>query len=117
VEGEAVEIEKRSAALQAELAKGREERERIASQVEPEVLRRYGAIRMRRGLAVVAVSEGTCLGCHMNIPPQLYNQLQRTDTILTCPQCYRIIYWDRLMEEPKAEPIEEKAGEVEDGQG
>jgi predicted nucleic acid-binding Zn-ribbon protein len=32
----------------------------------------------------------------MNIPPQLYNVIQRGLTIETCPSCHRIIYWEEL---------------------
>ncbi|MBU3932479.1 MAG: hypothetical protein KKF01_08575, partial [Proteobacteria bacterium] len=30
----------------------------------------------------------------MSIPPQLYNNLQRSTTLTTCPNCNRIIYWE-----------------------
>ncbi|MEE9535799.1 MAG: C4-type zinc ribbon domain-containing protein, partial [Desulfobacterales bacterium] len=33
-----------------------------------------------------------CQGCNVNIPPQLYNELQRFDTLMFCPHCQRIIY-------------------------
>jgi predicted nucleic acid-binding Zn-ribbon protein len=89
----------------------------MATRVKPDVLRRYGTIRMRRGLAVVAVSNGTCLGCHMNIPPQLYNQLQRADAILTCPQCHRIIYWDQLMVEEDPGEGSEESSDGDGGEG
>lgn len=46
-----------------------------------------------RGLAVVPVQQAICMGCHMNIPPQLFNELQRFDEIRQCPHCQRIIYW------------------------
>jgi hypothetical protein len=46
-----------------------------------------------RGLAVVPVQQSICMGCHMNIPPQLFNELQRFDEIRYCPHCQRIIYW------------------------
>ena len=90
----------RMAELGGNIAKLREERNALASGVKPEVLKRYGAIRMRRGLAVVSVRNGTCQGCNMNIPPQLYNTLQRGQTIETCPSCNRIIYWEDIMKDP-----------------
>ena len=71
-------------------------------QVKPDVLKRYGNIRMRRGLAVVSVRNGTCQGCNMNIPPQLYNVLQRGQTVETCPSCHRIIYWEEIMKDDPA---------------
>ena len=85
--------------LEAQLAEERRGREQVAAEVRPDVMRRYASIRMKRGLAVVPVKNGTCQGCHMNIPPQLYNMLQRGQSIETCPNCHRIVYWDKLMEE------------------
>jgi predicted nucleic acid-binding Zn-ribbon protein len=93
----------RMAELEAKIAELRAERDKLASGVKPDVIKRYGTIRMRRGLAVVSVRNGTCQGCNMNIPPQLYNTLQRGQTIETCPSCHRIIYWEDLMkDEPGA---------------
>jgi hypothetical protein len=81
----------------------RQDRVVLAKDVRPDVLKRYSSIRIRRGLAVVPVQEGVCQGCHMAVPPQLYNMLQRGTSIELCPQCARIIYWGQLMEEPPAE--------------
>jgi predicted nucleic acid-binding Zn-ribbon protein len=91
----------RMAEIEAKIAELRAEREKVAAQVKPDVLKRYSSIRMRRGLAVVSVRNGTCQGCNMNIPPQLYNVIQRGQTIETCPSCHRIIYWEDLMKEEK----------------
>ena len=57
-----------------------------------------------RGLAVVSVRGGTCQGCNMNIPPQLYNVLQRGLSIETCPSCHRLIYWEELMKAESSPP-------------
>ena len=93
----------RMSELEGKIAALRSERDALAAGVKPEVLKRYGTIRMRRGLAVVSVRNGTCQGCNMNIPPQLFNTLQRGQTIETCPSCHRIIYWEDLMKDPAAE--------------
>jgi predicted nucleic acid-binding Zn-ribbon protein len=85
--------------LEGKIAVLRRERDALAGGVKPEVLKRYGTIRMRRGLAVVSVRNGTCQGCNMNIPPQLYIVIQRGQTIETCPSCHRIIYWEDLMKD------------------
>ena len=97
-------VEKRLGELNAELAEARSQRDQMAKQLRPDVLKRYGTIRMRRGLAVVAVRDGTCRGCNMNIPPQLYNTLQRGNSLELCPNCNRIIYWARLLEEVTESP-------------
>ncbi|MBW2734063.1 MAG: hypothetical protein JRH20_16875, partial [Deltaproteobacteria bacterium] len=48
---------------------------------------------LRGGIGVVRAAEGACSGCHMRLPPQLYNILQRNETIEQCPNCQRIIYY------------------------
>ena len=83
------------------------DRDKAATGIKPDVLKRYGAIRMRRGLAVTTVRNGTCQGCNMNVPPQLFNVLQRGNSIETCPYCHRIVYWENLM---KDEPAAQKTG-------
>lgn len=92
----------RMAELEGKIAELRAERDKLAGEVKPEVLKRYSSIRMRRGLAVVSVKNGTCQGCNMNIPPQLFNVLQRGLSIETCPSCHRIIYWEEIMNETGA---------------
>ena len=44
-------------------------------------------------IAIVAVKNAICQGCNVNIPPQMYNELQRGDSLKKCPICDRIIYW------------------------
>ena len=82
-------------------------RDKVAAGIRPDYLKRYGAIRMRRGLAVATVRNGTCLGCNMNVPPQLYNTLQRGNTLETCPYCHRIIYWEEIMKDQSSTPAAE----------
>jgi len=67
------------------------------------LLRRYDAVRKKRTPALVGVLDpGTCLGCRMNIPPQLYNMLRTTLSYELCPSCQRIIY----AKEEKEEEVE-----------
>ena len=92
----------RMSEIDVKIAALRSERDKIAATVRPDVMKRYSAIRMRKGLALAPVSNGTCRGCNMNIPPQLFNVLQRGTTIETCPYCHRIIYWEEIMKDPAA---------------
>lgn len=71
--------------------KGGEIREKIPA----DMLRKYEQIKSAtRGVAVVSVWKEVCGGCHMSIPPQLYNELQKSQVLITCPNCSRIIYWE-----------------------
>lgn len=49
--------------------------------------------KMNRGLAVVNVKNEVCMGCFMNIPPQLYIEVMRCNSVISCPQCSRILYF------------------------
>ncbi len=85
------ELNSLSGELEACLRKGGE----VRKSIPPEILRKYDQIKNAgRGVAVVSVWKEICDGCHMAIPPQLYNELQKSKTLLTCPNCSRIIYWE-----------------------
>ncbi|HOC58573.1 MAG TPA: C4-type zinc ribbon domain-containing protein [Smithellaceae bacterium] len=59
------------------------------------LLSQYEKIKKRNnGIGVISVWKAVCSGCHMNIPPQLYNELQRSNNLLNCPNCSRIMYFD-----------------------
>jgi predicted nucleic acid-binding Zn-ribbon protein len=96
-------VDAKVAEVRAKVDEERKTRDLVAAKVRPDIMKKYGSIRMRRGLAVVPVVKGVCQGCHMSIPPQLYNLLQRGTSVETCPQCARIIYWDQIMAEKKLE--------------
>ena len=69
-------------------------RKAIASQVGGELISRYELIFARRGgSAVVEVSGGICQGCYMNIPPQLWNEIIKSEKVNLCPSCQRILYY------------------------
>jgi len=68
-------------------------RQSIAAQITGDLISRYELIFSRRGgTAVVEVSGGICQGCYMNIPPQLGNEISRSDKVHLCPSCQRILY-------------------------
>jgi uncharacterized protein len=79
--------------LNARIAARQKEREQLAAQIDAGLRQRYETIFERRGgFAVVPVKSGTCQGCRMRIPPQLFNLIQRFEAIHFCPNCQRILY-------------------------
>jgi len=65
----------------------------IREDTHPDLLKKYDKIKaFANGVAVVPVRKEVCSGCHMAIPPQMYNELQTGHEILTCPNCNRIIF-------------------------
>jgi predicted nucleic acid-binding Zn-ribbon protein len=71
-------------------------KEEFITQIKSEVLDLYQRIKQKRPeLTVVAVENSCCLGCHMNIPPQLFNEVKKCQKIIVCPHCSRILYWTK----------------------
>jgi len=66
----------------------------LGKHIREPLLKKYEIIKgVRNGLAVTPVWKEVCDGCHMNVPPQLYIELQRSIELVSCPNCNRIIYW------------------------
>ncbi|MFQ5352193.1 MAG: zinc ribbon domain-containing protein [Candidatus Binatia bacterium] len=80
-------------ALKVELASEREARDRIASDLDGGLARKYEMVLKRRGgVAVVEVRSGSCGGCHMHVPPQIVIEIMKAGAIHICPNCQRILY-------------------------
>lgn len=71
-------------------------RDTITKELPANVLKRYQSLRsQRRGQAVAVAREGYCLGCNMQLPPQLFNSLYREDELISCPHCQRMLILQR----------------------
>jgi predicted nucleic acid-binding Zn-ribbon protein len=93
-ESEKQKIAQEISQLDVDLADCQQKSSDLRRQVRSELQKKYEIIKgARNGLAVVSVWKEVCGGCHMNIPPQLYIELQRSVDLLSCPNCNRIIYW------------------------
>jgi hypothetical protein len=80
--------------LSGEIVRDQATRSRLIETVDGDLRRKYEMIFSRRGgLAVVEIREGTCQGCRMRVPPQLFNEIQRNDHVILCPSCQRMLYW------------------------
>ena len=80
--------------LKKQLAGLERKRDQVRRGLPVGLLKRYEFIRERRnGTAIAEVREGVCGGCHMNILPQQFIDLQKGEEILQCPHCQRILYW------------------------
>ena len=79
------------------LAKEKEEkilqREVVAKKIPVVLYRRYESIRTKRPVAIARLIEGTCRGCHLAIPPMMFQRMRQSGEIDQCPHCRRIIYY------------------------
>jgi predicted nucleic acid-binding Zn-ribbon protein len=96
-EKEAIQLEAQEQSLQLEKLEAKWKA--LSKDIDDELLVTFNRIKTNQTnkVGIVAVINAVCQGCHMNIPPQLYNELQRGDKLQRCPICERIIYW----KEPK----------------
>lgn len=93
---ERIELENKLEECTKEIEVQQKMREELLSQIEPELLNQYHKIKQSRAdLIVVPVEDSCCQGCHMNIPPQLFNEVKKCHTITKCPHCSRILYWGK----------------------
>lgn len=83
--------------IDADISEWEKKRNELRKNVAEDLLARYEKIKKRnQGIGVISVWKSVCNGCHMNIPPQLYNELQKSNQLLSCPNCDRIIYFQDM---------------------
>lgn len=97
---EKVEAEKRD--IQEKMSQGEvfwkeklERKESLSKQVESGLFKLYNMLREKRqGIGMVNVRHETCQGCYVNVPPQMFIEVQKNNSLIRCPNCNRILYWD-----------------------
>ena len=73
-----------------------ERKELLSGQIEPKLFKLYSTLKdKRQGVGVVTVKKGTCQGCFVNVPPQMFIEVQKNNALIRCPNCNRILYWVR----------------------
>ncbi|SDT96257.1 zinc ribbon domain-containing protein [Desulfobacula phenolica] len=93
IDAEQNDIDKKSIDDRELLDEYLDRQEEIGKSLDPSLMNRFAKIsKMNGGLAVVNVENEVCMGCFMNVPPQLYIEVQRGNSLISCPQCSRILY-------------------------
>ncbi len=88
-------LEKAMSEYDSALTDYKDARKKLLDKIPASLRRRYQMLLDRRGTAVVEVRQGTCLGCNMQLPPQVFNKLHRGDEVETCPHCNRLVYLEQ----------------------
>ena len=93
IQQEKEDVAKESEKGKRDLAALNAEWEQVSAAVAPEIMKTFEKIRKKvGGLTIAPVINTVCQACNMNIPPQLYNELLRYESLKYCPSCQRIIY-------------------------
>jgi uncharacterized protein len=122
VDGDRQAIELELESYRRKVAELDERMNEIGKKIDGSLFNKYAWVRGRVGrTAIVPVKKAVCQGCHLNIPPQMFNELQRCDKLEFCPHCQRIIYWNDGSEQSGRSPDRPKGGSEEspntEGQG
>jgi uncharacterized protein len=89
------ELQAKEASFVAEMAVEIRKRQEQEKGISPRLLSRYRMLlEKRQGLAIARVVNGVCQACNMNLRPQLYIDLQKQDTLIACPNCSRMLFWE-----------------------
>jgi len=72
-----------------------ERRKVLSKQIESKLVKLYNTLKEKRqGVGVVGVKHETCQGCFVNVPPQMFIEVQKNNALVRCPHCNRILYWE-----------------------
>jgi predicted nucleic acid-binding Zn-ribbon protein len=88
------ELEKRIAAVTAELGTAREQQATAEKAVPEEALARYRRIlKSKKDVAIVPIEHGSCTGCHMKLTSQTILSARGSEDLTACENCGRLLYW------------------------
>jgi predicted nucleic acid-binding Zn-ribbon protein len=77
-----------------ELKAAEKHRNEMAAGIEPSILSQYRKLlATKAGFAIAEARSESCSGCYMSIPPQVFVNVKKNESIITCPHCSRILYY------------------------
>jgi predicted nucleic acid-binding Zn-ribbon protein len=80
--------------LEEELKESERQRQETAARIDPMVLAQYQKLlASKAGIAIAEARGESCSGCYMSIPPQVFVNVKKNSSIITCPHCGRILYY------------------------
>jgi predicted nucleic acid-binding Zn-ribbon protein len=94
IAGKRKDVDKALKEVEKSYAAEEKRRDELLAEIPKDLLSRYKLVRKRTNLVVVNAKNGACQGCFMSLPPQLFNQIRRNDTLYTCPNCHRILTYE-----------------------
>ncbi len=83
----------RLAVMEARIAEVDVRRAKVTAPIDQAIVTRYARIsKARDGIAVVAVKDGGCSGCNMQLQPRFVENILRASSLSACPHCSRYLY-------------------------
>ena len=78
--------------LTKEIAQREEEKIELSKKIPDILFRRYQRlIEHKDGKAIASIDNGICSGCHFRLRPQIIVEVAKSDSIIICENCSRIL--------------------------
>jgi len=95
IQQQVADLRQKEASYEREMADEARQREEREKGIPLDLLSKYRRLlEKRQGVAVARVIQGVCQACNMNLRPQLFIELQKQDSMIICPNCNRILFWE-----------------------
>ncbi|MFA7346048.1 MAG: C4-type zinc ribbon domain-containing protein [Terrimicrobiaceae bacterium] len=92
-EAQIANLGEKEANLKSRISELEDARQKAAAEIEEDLLDRYNRLfQTKNAAAVVALEHEVCTGCHMKVTTQTSVELRAGKTIISCPQCGRILF-------------------------
>ena len=95
------EIQSKFDSIESDIAKLEKQHERMLSGIDEKTLKVYNRLRKGKGgIAIATVNQEklSCQGCFKQLPPQKVLEIRRTDKLIFCESCGRMLVWDERVE-------------------
>jgi len=94
LDGQLAEYEALAKSDHEKLAKLLTERTPLLETLSPDTRSTYDRMsKIKSGLALSEALDYKCLACRMTIRPQVFNDIRRGETLITCENCGRILFF------------------------
>ncbi len=102
MEGRRIEVDRQLSEWAAAVKTSQQQLDQLSAQRAPLLDRLSSTVRadydrlskMRSGFALAEARDYSCTACRMKIRPQVFNDIRRGDSIITCESCGRILYFN-----------------------
>ena len=80
-------------AVEDELVALTRERQEKTAGVKAPILAQYEKLVASKGVALAEARSESCSGCYMSIPPQVFVNVKKNESMINCPHCGRMLYY------------------------
>jgi predicted nucleic acid-binding Zn-ribbon protein len=80
-------------AVEEELGSLTRQRQEKTAGMQAGLLAQYEKLARSKGVALAEARSEACSGCYMSIPPQVFVNVKKNESLINCPHCGRILYY------------------------